>query len=152
VNSGSKRLGFRLAKEEDRERLFAWRNLPESIAASKDGKKVLRFHHDDWFSKLLKEQPSRKLWIAELQGGEVAVGWIRAEPVEKQYELSWLIDSQFRTQGFGSEMLTFATESLRPYPCRAWIRSTNLSSQKMAQKCGYQSLSREMDFELWQKI
>jgi len=75
VNSGSKRLGFRLAKEEDRERLFAWRNLPESIAASKDGKKVLRFHHDDWFSKLLKEQPSRKLWIAELQGGEVAVGW-----------------------------------------------------------------------------
>jgi RimJ/RimL family protein N-acetyltransferase len=129
---------LRPATIDDAERLFAWRNDPETRAASHQTGE-LRFHeHIAWLTRTLASQ--RRIYIAEIEGQ--AVGTVRADPGEVT-ELSWTVAPEHRGRGVGTQMVRLAV-AMTEGPVRAEIKRDNVASQRIAVAAGL-AFDREAD-------
>ena len=137
--------GLRLAPATmaDADRLLAWRNDPQTRAASHHGGQVNSVDHRAWLQRALKN-PDRQLWLAWL--GDQAIGTVRADRAPSTVRadragdtarttLSWTIAPDWRGRGLGGAMLRLAVAHC-PGPLHAEVKADNLASARMAEAAG----------------
>ncbi len=123
---------LRKATLADAQRLFDWRNDPQTRAAS-HSTEILNFDsHLRWLEKTLLS-PNRVLYIAEIDG--IAVGTARADKIHGVTELSWTVAPDRRGTGVGTCMVRLLMEKTSG-PLIAEVRCDNLASLRIAKKCG----------------
>jgi RimJ/RimL family protein N-acetyltransferase len=133
-------LQLRPATLQDADLLLAWRNDPQTRAASHNSSEVAREDHLAWLSSSLAN-PNRRLFVAE-EAGE-AVGTVRADFSEGAWELSWTTAPQARGRGVAKRMVALLAQQI-PDPIRAEVKVGNVASARIAQQAGMQ-FDREVD-------
>lgn len=124
---------------DDADMLLAWRNDPETRAASRNTALVEPAEHAAWLRAVIDE-PSIMLLIAVDDTGS-AVGHVRFVPTGEGYEVSIVIAPEHRGHGYGREVLRTAQEAFQEVhqreSVRAYVRSENLASHRMFRAAGY---------------
>jgi RimJ/RimL family protein N-acetyltransferase len=130
---------LRPATMDDAERLFAWRNDPETRAQSLTTDRVPWDDHVAWLERSLA-MPERTLLIAEVAG--TPVGTVRLDGEE----MSWTVAPEHRRKGYAKEMVRLAL----PRDATAQIKRGNLASQKVARAAGLQ-LVEDGELQVWRR-
>jgi len=123
---------IRNAVLDDAKQLLIWRN--EYLKTGVNGIFVKQELSSQvkWLNKVLDDE-CFDILIAEYN--DVAIGVVR---IEKKYNcnvLSWTVDSSFRGQGYGVQMVKSAIHG-RHGPFCAVVRSDNVASIKIANSIG----------------
>ena len=123
---------LRPAELNDSDRLFQWRNDPQTRAASRIAGELGLEEHQAWLEDAVS-RPDRHLLIAEVDG--VAVGTVRADRGDEGFEISWTVAPSARGQGFGQRMVSQLVAQLEG---RLWseVRSENEASSRIAESAG----------------
>jgi UDP-2,4-diacetamido-2,4,6-trideoxy-beta-L-altropyranose hydrolase len=145
--TASDSIALRPASLADAELLLAWRNDPQSRLASRSTAVVQPREHREWLSRILASG-DHKLMIAE-SGGRPA-GVVRADRIDRGWELSWTVAPEARGRGVGRRMLVTFVAALDGRLAAA-IRKDNAASRRMAAAAGLNRLSSSGDpeFEEW---
>lgn len=128
------RVNLRPAEMKDAEKLFIWRNDPETRHASHNTDEVVLESHFTWLKASLSNPEQRLLWIAEVDG--IAVGSCRADRVGSAWELSWTIAPEARGKGFAHQMLSKLVRYFDE-PLLAEVKADNIASIKVAEGSGF---------------
>lgn len=143
---------LRLATIEDAAMLLEWRNDAETRANSITQDIIMMDSHVAWLTKSL-QNPMRELYIAEEDGQ--AIGTVRVDILsDGAQELSWTVAPSVRGKGFGKQMIGLALQNLTG-TIRAHIKLGNVSSIKIAEACGFQSMREHnglLEFEFIRRI
>lgn len=123
-----KNLLLRPATLEDAELLFAWRNDPQTRAASHNQDEIPFQAHLDWLKTSLCN-PHRKIYIVEEDGKPV--GTVRADWKQDAFLLSWTVAPAVRGKGIGKRMVSLLIQTLNAPVC-AEIKVGNTASEKIA--------------------
>jgi len=123
---------LRPATFQDAALLLAWRNDPETRAASHNTSELMKDEHLAWLKNTLNDA-SKKLFIAEENG--LPVGTVRADREDGIHELSWTVAPNERGHGIGKEMLLMMIRELAE-PVRAEIKVWNKAAIRMAEHAG----------------
>ena len=139
---------LRPADPSDAEDLLAWRNDPETRANSHRTGPVDPATHEVWLAQALAD-PNRRLWIAE--AAAVKVGTVSVVRLDDgRIEFSITVAPRWRGRGLGSAMLQAGiAEAQRLWPgapLLASIRTTNLASCRLFERCGFRLLDEESGF------
>ncbi|OGG79560.1 hypothetical protein A3A39_02350 [Candidatus Kaiserbacteria bacterium RIFCSPLOWO2_01_FULL_54_13] len=127
-------LTLRPATVDDIQRLFEWRNDPDTRKSSRNREPISLGEHKTWLLRSLSDT-SRILLIAEQE--EVPVGVVRADEKSGVVELSWTIAPEARGRGLGKSMVVqFVRERLSGKKIRASVRKGNIPSEKIAEALG----------------
>ena len=123
---------LRPANLDDSDRLFQWRNDPQTRAASRKPGGLGRAEHQAWLEDAVS-RPDRQLLIAEVDGQ--AVGTVRADRGDEGCEISWTVAPAARGQGIGQRMVLQLVAQLEG---RLWseVRSGNEASSRIAESAG----------------
>lgn len=140
-------LTLRGATEGDRDRLLAWRNDPDTRAASRHTEVVLAEAHSAWLQGVLAD-PDRQLLIAELDG--VAVGQVRFDRVRGyRHEISASLDPAARGKGIGALLIAGACEWLwlatNASVVVAFVRDDNDASSRAFEWAGFRPVEAVED-------
>lgn len=124
---------------DDAQLLLAWRNDPDSRAASRNTHMVDPAEHQAWMTASL-QQPEALLVIAEDDDGG-PVGHVRFTPGADGYEVSIVLAPDQRGKGQGRAVLQAAQEvffaTYPDQPIRAFVRGDNLASHRLFRGAGY---------------
>lgn len=124
---------------EDAELLLAWRNDPDTRAASRNSHPVTPAEHEAWITRSL-QQSDTMLLVAEDDDGS-ALGHVRFVPTDAGYEVSIVLAPEQRGQGKGRAVLEAAQHAFHTAhpnePLRAFVRSENVASHRMFRAAGY---------------
>lgn len=112
----------------DAERLWAWRNDPDTRANSRSTDFVSWEDHVAWLTRRL-ERSEPGIYIAERDGVPVATFRLDDDVV------SYTIAPEHRGQGIASALLALVAERFGPK--RAEIKPDNLASIRAAEKSGH---------------
>ncbi len=124
---------FRKAHVEDSLKLFQWRNDFEARQNSINTNEITWEEHQVWFEKILKNN-NHDIWMG--LSNQKEIGMLRVDRKDLEAELSWSIAPESRGQGLGLKMLlSFVKAYPRAYHAR--IKTSNISSLKIAQKAGF---------------
>lgn len=133
---------LRRARPADSGLLLAWRNDPETAAASRNQTPILPAEHENWFRSSMAD-PRRLIFIAESDGRPV--GTLRADAMGDGHELSWAVAPEERRRGFGEALLRNATTVVSG-KLMASIRASNAASLKIAVASGFAVVGRQGEF------
>lgn len=136
----AKTLSLRAATLSDAEILLAWRNDPETRAASHNSDKVSLSNHLAWLESSLKKPEQRRLWLAEKE--DKLVGTCRADREGDTWELSWTVAPEARGQGVAYDMVSRLVKHFDE-PLTAQIKTGNMASMKVAEKLGFKLVKEE---------
>jgi RimJ/RimL family protein N-acetyltransferase len=127
-------LRLRPATVADAALLLEWRNDEATRQASHNTGVVTPEDHARWLDALLRD-PSRRLFIAEVNGDPV--GSVRADrdPDGACHELSWTVAPSARGRGLGIPMVRRLLAEVTG-PVRAEVKPGNLASVRMAEAAG----------------
>ncbi len=143
-------ISLRLARADDAERVFAWRNDPSVRSASFDSREIAWEEHRAWFLRTL-ERVDRSLLIAEQE--EKPVGVVRFDVVDEVVEVSIFLDPALTGQGYGTTMLregvTWVRRNLAGvHTLRAKVKPDNPASMKIFENAGFSESLRVYDLNL----
>ncbi|MEO9275377.1 GNAT family N-acetyltransferase [Marinomonas sp. 5E14-1] len=127
-------LNLRTATLADAKILLAWRNDPQTRAASHNTDEILLENHLAWLESSLKKPEQRRLWVAELDGN--LVGTCRADKEDNGWELSWTVAPEARGQGVAHKMLSKLIDTFQQ-PLTAQVKKDNMASMKVAERLGF---------------
>lgn len=131
-------MSLRPATASDSERLWLWRNDPETRAASRSDDPVRWQEHEAWLATTLNAR-NRLLQIAQLGGEPVAM--VRFDEHVGRHEISINIRPDRRGAGLGGAVVETACtmlESARgPTQIVAVVHEANPGSQRMFERCGF---------------
>jgi len=127
---------LRPATIADAELLFAWRNDPLTRAQSIHTEPVAWESHLAWLQSSL-QNPDRQLYIAESATNgavqSIALGTVRADRTDGEYELSWTVAPEQRGKGWGRQMVAALIECLPAGASyKAVVLLTNPASHRIA--------------------
>lgn len=127
-------LVLRVAEARDAGILLAWRNDPETRAASHTSSVITWEDHIRWFDKALSDK-NCQIFIAE--ENDIPVGTARAVFDVKSacWELSWTVAPQARGRGIAKKMVALLDGKF-PGPIRAEVKKGNVASVKIAESIG----------------
>jgi RimJ/RimL family protein N-acetyltransferase len=135
---------LRRATMDDALDVLAWRNDPESIAASNTGRAVEVKEHLDWFGRNF-ESPDHLLLIA-VDGGR-KLGIVRFHRMPGEWLISINSAPSERGRGYGATMLAMAVQRLGDHVgavnLLAEIKADNLASLRIFEKCGFHLIGAE---------
>lgn len=123
---------LRPATADDAERLFDWRNDPDTRANSGDTREIDWPEHVAWLNRALSD-PARRIFIVEAVGRPV--GTIRADRRNDIWELSWTVAPEARGRGFGRTMVRTLIGRLSG-TIHARVRRENGPSRRIAEAAG----------------
>jgi UDP-2,4-diacetamido-2,4,6-trideoxy-beta-L-altropyranose hydrolase len=131
---------MRMAKLDDSENLFQWRNHPTIRAVSRNMDEIDWQNHQKWFASVLVDS-GRMLLIA--QRAESPVGVVRFDTQNDEAEISIYVVPGSASSGLGQTILQSAEHWLavkRPEICKinAHVLGANERSQKLFSGAGYQ--------------
>ena len=127
---------LRPADLNDSDRLFQWRNDPQTRTASRNPRELGRAEHQAWLEDAVSRD-DRQLMIAEVDGQ--AVGTVRVDRGDDGCEISWTVAPAARGQGVGQRMVSQLVAKLEG---RLWseVRSGNEASSRIAESAGMRLL------------
>jgi len=128
---------FEDAGEDDLKLLYDWVNDDLVRQQSFHSEKISLEEHQKWFRNKLKN-PKAILWIAKIENKPT--GLVRFDIKNKQATIGISIDKKYRGKGYGSKILSRATEEfirLFKLPVFAYIKPDNSASQRAFEKAGY---------------
>ena len=129
---------LRPATPDDAERLWRWRNDPDTRRASWNEQAVPRAQHERWLADILA-RPDRKLYVALADGAEV--GTVRLDLAEDQAEVSITVAPECRGGGLAAEMLLALAEeafsALALDRLVARVKGSNPASRAAFERAGY---------------
>ncbi|AGH81487.1 GCN5-like N-acetyltransferase [Psychromonas sp. CNPT3] len=134
-----KSLLLRLATLEDGPLLLKWRNDKQTQQASHCSTPIKYSEHEKWLNALLQD-PLRMLYVVEKNN--VAVGSLRSDFANGEFELSWTVAPTHRGQSIGKQMLSLLADKIKA-PIRASIKKGNSASIKIAEYVGMQYVKEE---------
>lgn len=123
---------LRPATADDAQRLFDWRNDPDTRANSGNTREIDWAGHVAWLNHALAD-PARRVFIAEAGGR--AVGTVRADRRDDIWDLSWTVAPEARGRGFGRTMVRALIGRLSG-TVRARVRRDNGPSRRIAEAAG----------------
>ena len=142
-------LAFRRARIDDAERLWSWRNDPETRRASHNTEYIELDHHMRWFKNAMARNESIKL-IAELHSEPI--GTVRFDKRSDSYlEVSINIAPQARAKKLGAACLRGACNFVLAKEAagfHAEIRPDNAASIRIFEQCGFREFARKGGFLL----
>jgi RimJ/RimL family protein N-acetyltransferase len=137
---------MRQATQADSERLFAWRNDPDTRAASRNIDPVTEEEHARWLERVLGD-PERILLIA--QAGDEAVGQVRFDRLgPERWEISVTVAPAARGRGLGRDLIAAGVAWLwrtdvAAAVVEAWVRAGNERSRRAFRAAGFEPSERE---------
>jgi predicted dehydrogenase/RimJ/RimL family protein N-acetyltransferase len=149
-------VALRPAGPEDRDRVLAWRNEPDAVAASLTGTAVDPADHAAWFERVLGD-PARALWIAEEHGrpvGSIRLDRDADDPATA--EVSIALAPQARGRRLATAALDQAAQAaphiLGVSTLRAVIKPTNEPSLRAFAAAGYREHARATEVTLLRAV
>lgn len=127
---------LRPALPSDKEKVFALSNDPEVRKNSIHGESISWAEHVAWFDAMLSN-PDCTFFIAETPDGEF-IGQVRFFQKKVENIVSISLCETFRARHLGKELLTEAVKRMPQGVYTAYIRSSNIASQKMFERTGFQ--------------
>lgn len=140
ANLGMSDIEIRMARPDDSEKLFQWRNHPSIREVSRNTNVIDWQDHQNWFASVLTD-PERMLLIG--LRSESPVGVVRFDKRNDEAEISIYVVSESATSGLGLSLLQSAEHWLRGnHPeirkIRAHVLGANKRSQRLFSGAGYQ--------------
>lgn len=143
---------MRLATAEDSERLFAWRNDPETRRASHNTDVVPPERHAEWLEKTLRRN-DQILLIAMLH--DEPIGTVRFDRRPDSYfEVSINLAPEVRAKKLGAACLGAACDFVlakKSAGFHAEIRSENAASIRIFERCGFHETGRKGGFLVFRR-
>jgi RimJ/RimL family protein N-acetyltransferase len=124
---------------EDALAVLEWRNDPYAVALSKSGEAIDLDSHLTWFPKALANRDCR-LFIAAEDGRRL--GMVRFDRCGDAWTVSINLAPAERRKGYGQRMLSKAMADVGGRSL-AEIRSDNLASIRLFERCGFRCVKRE---------
>lgn len=133
---------LRPARAADADRLFIWRNDPETRRASFNGAEVTRLEHERWLASALV-RPDRRLYVALVDG--VEAGAVRLDLAGEEAEVSVTVAPEWRGRGVGGLALrAVAAEAfgaLGLHRLTAKIKQSNPASRGAFERAGFRVIA-----------
>lgn len=137
-------LSLRAATKQDSDLLLSWRNDSVTRKASHNMAVISGQEHDAWFNNSLSNK-ARRIFIAEVKG--VPVGTVRADLINSEHLLSWMVSPEHRGKRVAKGMLLLFAIHINEAIC-AHIKAENLASVRVAEYVGMK-LEKEVDGVLY---
>jgi len=132
-------LSLRTVQDSDAKLLWKWANDPQVRAASFSSESIPWEQHIQWFDAQLKS-PNCIIYIA-MNSDNIPIGQIRYKIEDNQAVISISIASDYRHQGYGSELIKLACDrlfqELNISQIHAYIKPENQSSIRSFIKAGF---------------
>lgn len=143
------KLTLREAKDTDCDILFQWANDGETRQNSFQTNKISYQEHVRWFQGKMKN-PACQIFI--LLRDEKEAGQIRLDWKEDLAEISYVIASEYRGLGLGSEILKLVERYSRGKVLLGRVKKGNTASGRCFEKNGYEKREKSEWLEYWKKI
>lgn len=132
----SRQLSTRKVRPADMLRCFEWANDPAVREQSFSSGVIQLQDHNNWFTAKLKDANSF-FYIVELEN--LPVAQIRFQVSESVAVLGYLIDSNYRSKGLGTTILSKGLEAFtndfgRPVLITGYVKHSNIASQRSFEK------------------
>lgn len=136
---------IRHAVADDRDRIRAWRNDPETRRASRNSAEISAPEHDAWFAAVVAD-PARRLYIGELDdpAGAVPIGMVRfdigTQPDASEVSINLAPDHRGRRLSrplLEAAIETFELERGGREALIAVIRTSNPASSRIFHSLGF---------------
>jgi RimJ/RimL family protein N-acetyltransferase len=144
---------LRFANRGDADRLFAWRNDPVTLACFRSTAVVPREDHDRWVKFNVESGYGEHIVLMAENGGQ-PVGVIRFDADKKDvmsYDVSITVAPDHRDKGLASMMLAHACALVQDFSLNAEIRSDNVASKKVFERCGFSIVGSDDRFVTYRK-
>jgi len=104
------RIRLRHVREEDKLLLWEWANAPEVRAASFSTDSIPWEQHVQWF--VAKQKDPNCVFYLALDEADTPLGQVRFDVDGAEATISISLDAKFRGQGYGSQLITMASQKL----------------------------------------
>lgn len=135
---------YRRATMDDARLLFEWANDPDVRAASFSSEPIPWEDHLSWLARRIDDDAHRLLVFSV---NNKNIGLVRLMFVGERIILSYLIDKNYRGQGYGSRVIKSAVEFLitegLSKAIHAYVKVGNEKSMNAILKAGFTSLELE---------
>lgn len=137
---------LRAATADDSERVRAWRNEPDAVAASLTRAPVALADHERWFAAVLADR-ARRLWIVEDSGRPAGSVRLDLGAADATAEVSIALDPAARGLGLGRRALELAAAAAPDGVARvtARVRSDNAASLLAFAAAGFARTGEDRD-------
>lgn len=144
-------LDLRPATMADADLLFGWAN--EARAWSKSTAAIQKDQHHQWMLlNVMTGYPAHWVLIADTDNGSVGTVRFDMDRDVMTYRVSVTIGSDHRGKGYGLRALEYACNHLMPEAeLLAEIKSDNLVSRRIFERCGFELTSRASEFVTYRR-
>ena len=150
-------LNLRPATIDDAKDLYAWRNDASSRSYSSNSTEISWFSHVSWLALRLKRLSAEPFFVFTI--GDSSIGMSRFDLNNESkdfFEISILINPDFRNLGFGSQILQIScgvvAEMFPSYGLTAKIHFDNIISRNLFTGLGFSQKSQAGDFIILEKL
>lgn len=130
-------ISLRRATSDDYILLFQWLNDSEVRKNSFSQEIVKLENHIKWFQSKLKDDKNN---IFIVMKDKIEVGQIRVEIDNDVGTISYSIDSNYRGQGIGTEILNLIKLEFEDIKLIGYVKKDNIASIKVFEKAGYKKV------------
>ena len=135
----NREITIRDAKPNDSQFYYNWANDPIVRRMAFHSEPIPLESHCKWFEEKLKSEKSH---LTVCYSGNTPIGQVRFDEVcEGEYEIDISVDSEFRSNGLGREMLKAALDYVHDkYQINSFlaeVKVENIPSQKMFMSVGF---------------
>lgn len=146
---------LRPANAGDSERLFAWRNDPETQAASVSTAPVSREDHKRWMEfNVQYGYPQHLVMIAESDDMTKPIGVVRFDSQKRdlmKFDVSITMAPAYRGMRLGERVLHDACAYMSEFTIDAMVKSDNTSSRRLFASCGFEEIGRSSGYLQFRK-
>ncbi len=140
------RFRLRPAKWQDCEQIWQWANEASTRQASFQSNPIPWEDHVQWFQQKLADEQC-EFWLA-IDAHDCPIGQVRFDPISIEVsQISLSIDSDYRNQGFGVEILKMAIHQIfrnsKILSISAWIKPENLASIRTFEMVQFSKIGTE---------
>lgn len=143
----------RPATADDGDLLLAWRNDPETQAASRSTAPVSEEEHSRWMMMHVAQgYPQHLVLIAEDDHHRIGVVRFDADRRDvMSFEVGITIAPEYRGQGFSPNVLRQACSYMGEFTLNAEVRRESTISRKLFERCGFEEISRSSGYLQFRK-
>lgn len=141
-------IALRPANVGDTDDLFAWRNDPDTCAASRSTAAIRPDDHASWMKfNVSYGYPEHIVLIADSDVGPVGVVRFDADRGDVMtFDASITMAPKHRGMGFAEEVLSRGCHVMKDYRLNAEIRSWNRASRTIFERCGFDEVESRDGF------
>ena len=123
----------RPVKIDDFDEILRWRNSPETLLTTRDGKEINYEEHFSWSERRIREHESQPYFAYIFNHSFVAI--TRLDKIHDGLEISILVSPEWRKNGIAkytlNDTLNYVSDKFPETKIIAWIKKDNYPSIKL---------------------